>query len=163
MTFKGLHETIQAAFLWFGSHLWEFDFAGRTYGLPFDDGFGGERIYKADTARLTKLKDTGVTEFWYVYDMGDNWKHRIEVVDLFAAEKGARLPRFLDGKWRAPPEDVGGAPGFEMFLQALTDPEHPEHEDLTEWYGQLFDPEDIEADIIKARMNRLAAMRNRGR
>lgn len=34
MTFKGLHDTIQAAFLWFDSHLWEFDFAGRTYGLP---------------------------------------------------------------------------------------------------------------------------------
>lgn len=34
MTFKGLHDTIQAAFLWFDSHLWEFDFAGRIYGLP---------------------------------------------------------------------------------------------------------------------------------
>lgn len=161
MTFKGLHETIQAAFLWFDSHLWEFDFAGRTYGLPFDDGFGGERIYKADIARLTKLQDAGVTEFQYVYDMGDNWEHRIDVVDLFAAGKNARLPRFLNGQWRTPPEDIGGVPGFEMFLQALSDPKHPEHDHLTEWYGRPFDPEDIEANIIKIQMDRLAAMRNR--
>ncbi len=62
MTFNGLHDTIQAAFLWFNYHLWEFDFAGRRYGLPYDDNFGGDKTYNAKTARLTKLRDSGVTE-----------------------------------------------------------------------------------------------------
>ena len=73
MTFKGLHDTIQAAFLWFDCHLWEFEFSGRRYGLPYDDGFDGEKVYNANIARLTRLLDAGVTEFLYVYDMGDNW------------------------------------------------------------------------------------------
>jgi len=159
MTFKGLHDTIQAAFLWFDSHLWEFEFAGRRYGIPFDDDFGGERIYNANTTRLTKLRDSGVAEFLYTYDMGDNWEHHIEVLDLFDAPTGSRLPAFLDGKWRTPPEDVGGAPGFEMFLEAINDPTHEDHDDLVNWYGRSFDPQDIEPDIVKIQIARIAAMR----
>ncbi|RUP24755.1 MAG: plasmid pRiA4b ORF-3 family protein, partial [Curvibacter sp.] len=37
-------------------------------------------------------------------------------------------------------EDVGGTPGYADFLQAISDPEHPEHDDMTEWIGCPFDP-----------------------
>lgn len=159
MTFKGLHDTIQAAFLWFNCHLWEFDVTDRRYGLPLDDGLGFEKVYNANTARLTKLRDSGITEFLYTYDMGDNWEHHVEVLELFDMPTGARLPVFIDGKWRTPPEDVGGAPGFEMFLEAMADPNHEEHENLIDWYGQPFDPNDIEPEIVKIQMDRLANMR----
>ena len=159
MTFKGLHDTIQAAFLWFDSHLWEFDYGGRLYGLPFNDGFGGDKIHNAATARLTKLRDGQVPAFLYTYDMGDNWEHHIEVIALFDMEKGARLPRFVDGRWRTPPEDVGGPPGFEMFLEAITNPTHEEHDQLLEWNDGPFDREDIERDAITIQMGRLANMR----
>ncbi len=159
MTFKGLHDTIQAAFLWFNCHLWEFDVTDRRYGLPLDDGLGFEKVYNANTARLTKLRDSGITEFLYTYDMGDNWEHHVEVLELFDMPTGARLPVFIDGKWRTPPEDVGGAPGFEMFLEAMHDPNHEEHENLVDWYGQPFDPNDIEPEIVKIQMDRLANMR----
>ena len=158
MTLKGLHEAIQAAFLWFDAHLWEFEIDGRRYGLPFDDDFG-DRVYKADVARLTKLREDGVSEFLYRYDMGDNWEHRIEVLDLFAAEPGSRLPRFLRGQWRTPPEDIGGPPGFEMFVEALADPNHPEHAHFLEWHDGPFDHDDIEEDIVRIQMGRLANMR----
>ncbi len=91
--------------------------------------------------------------------MGDNWEHHIEVVDLFDAPKGSRLPRFIKGQWRTPPEDIGGVPGFEMFLEAINDPAHEEHDHLIEWYGRPFEREDIEPDIIKIQMGRLANMR----
>ena len=159
MTFKALHNTIQAAFLWFDSHLWEFDFGGRRYGLPFDDDFGDDRVYNATTARLTKLREGQVSAFLYTYDMGDNWEHHIEVVELFDMAKGVRLPRLVDGRWRTPPEDVGGPPGFERFLEAIGDPTHEEHQHLLDWYGKPFDREDIERDIIDIQMNRLANMR----
>lgn len=159
MTFKRLHETIQAAFLWFDCHLWEFDFDGRRYGPPFDEDFGGDKIHNANTTRLTKLRDSGVTEFRYVYDMGDNWEHQIEILDLFDIPKGARLPTFIDGRWKKPPEDIGGVPGFEMFLEAINDPAHEEHEHFMELYDGSFDREDIEADIVKIQIKRLAAMR----
>jgi len=159
MTFKGLHDTIQAAFLWFDSHLWEFEIAGRRYGLPYDEGFGDEKIYNASTLRLTKLLDADIAEFLYVYDMGDNWQHQIEVIGFFEAPKGSRLPRFRQGQWRTPPEDVGGATGFEMFLEAMDDPDHEEHDNLIDWFGGPFDRKNIQSDTLKIHMRRLANMR----
>ena len=159
MTFKGLPETIQAAFLWFDSHLWEFEFASRRYGIPFDEDFGGDKVYNANSTRLVKLRDSGVKEFLYTYDMGDNWEHHIEVIDLFDAPTGSRLPTFLGGQWRTPPEDIGGAPGFELFLDAIADPTHEEHDHLIEWYGAPFDQENIEPDIVNIQFGRLANMR----
>ncbi|MBT3070673.1 plasmid pRiA4b ORF-3 family protein [Rhodomicrobium sp. Az07] len=157
MTFKGLHDTIQAAFLWHNSHLWEFEVGDRRYGLPLD---GDDDIKDATTARLVKLRDEGIAELLYTYDMGDNWEHHIEVVSLFEAPSDSRLPAFIAGQWRRPPEDVGGAPGFEAFLEALADPSHEEHDDLVDWYGaDTFDREDIEPDVIKIQMARLAARR----
>ena len=92
-------------------------------------------------------------------DMGDNWEHHIEVVELFDMEKGARLPRFADGKWRTPPENVGGAPGFEMLLQVIADHTHEEHDHLLDWNGKPCDREDIERDTITIQMGRLANRR----
>jgi len=159
MTFKGLHETIQAAFLWFDSHLWEFEFASRRYGIPFDEDFGGGKVYNASTTRLVKLRDSGIKEFLYTYDMGDNWEHHIEVINIFDAPTGSRLPTFLGGQWRTPPEDIGGAPGFEIFLDAIANPTHEEHGHLIEWYGGPFDQENIESDIVNIQFGRLANMR----
>lgn len=161
MTFKGLHDAIQAAFLWHDMHLWEFEVDGRRYGLPIDVGFGDDHVLKASAARLTKLREAETTEFLYVYDMGDDWAHHVQVLDFFAAEPGTRLPRFVGGQWRRPPEDVGGAPGFEMFLEALADPDHPEHEELLDWHGGPFDPKDIDEQTVTAMMARLAKRRPR--
>lgn len=159
MTFKSLHGTIQAAFLWLDYHLWEFDYGNRRYGLPFDDGFGGPKTYNATTARLTRLADGKIKSFLYTYDMGDNWQHRIDVVDLFEMQTGTRLPRLVEGEWRTPPEDVGGSPGFEMFLEALSDPDHEEHATMLEWHGGPFDAQDIQRDVVDIHISRLAHMR----
>lgn len=159
MTFSALHDTIQVAFLWFNCHLWEFDFDGKRYGIPFEEDFGGDKIYNAKTTRLTKLRNSKVTEFIYTYDMGDNWEHHIEILDLFDMPSGSHLPVFIDGQWRTPPEDVGGTTGFEIFLEAISDPSHEEYENLIDWNDGPFNREDIESEIIKIQMNRLANMR----
>ena len=46
----------------------------------------------------------------------------------------------LGGSNAAPPEDVGGAPGYADFVFAIADPSHPEHQQMREWYGDSFDP-----------------------
>ncbi|NIQ12082.1 MAG: plasmid pRiA4b ORF-3 family protein, partial [Gammaproteobacteria bacterium] len=48
------------------------------------------------------------------------------------------------GERACPPEDIGGIPGYEMFLEAVSDPSHPEHEDMLEWMGDDFDPEHVD-------------------
>ncbi|MEO4040328.1 plasmid pRiA4b ORF-3 family protein [Hoeflea sp. CAU 1731] len=156
MTFRELHDTIQAAFLWQNSHLWEFEIAGNRYGLLFEDDPDPLPVVEAGTRRLTDLRDMAIAEFLYIYDMGDCWEHHIEVEDLFVRPQDKRLPVFVDGKWRTPPEDAGGAPGFEAFLEIMADESHEEHDDTLEWYGMPFDPKEIELEAIKAKIARVA-------
>lgn len=73
--------------------------------------------------------------FTYVYDFGDDWCHKVKVGKTIPLDTPLPLAICLDGENACPPDDVGGWPGYEEFLQALTDPEHPYHEDLTEWIG----------------------------
>jgi hypothetical protein len=49
-------------------------------------------------------------------------------------------------KRACPPEDCGGTWGYQNFLEIIQDPEHPEHEEMLEWVGGSFDPEDAELD-----------------
>lgn len=164
MSFKGLHDAIQAAFLWFDCHLWEFELDDRKYGMPeYYDEFFGPPLYKATVARLTKLRDWRIETLRYVYDMGDDWVHRIDVLDFFIAEPQVLLPNFLAGQWRTPPEDVGGAWGFEEFLHSITNPRDPEHERNLEWYGGPFVQADIQKHLIQIGFNRLALARKRRR
>ncbi|MFA7304171.1 MAG: hypothetical protein WC015_06660, partial [Methanoregula sp.] len=51
-------------------------------------------------------------------------------------------------KRSAPPEDVGGLMGFEEFIEIMKDPDHEEHEEMAEWYGDEFDPEHFDCDEV---------------
>ena len=46
----------------------------------------------------------------------------------------------IGGENACPPEDVGGAPGYEEFLDALADLDNSEHDELKAWIGSSFDP-----------------------
>jgi|TARA_R100000501_G_scaffold13654_5_gene25101 hypothetical protein len=96
--------------------------------------------------------------------MGDNWEH---IVTVEEGAPGTRYPRYIEGEHRAPPEDCGGTPGFETFLEAVTDPKHPEHDDATQWhlgcYGTAFDPDEIDERDAKLRIGAIAKRRAAGK
>ena len=98
--------------------------------------------------RLGALVGAG-TRFHYTYDFGDNWRHVIEVEAVEAADPGVGYPRCTDGRRSAPPEDVGGPDGYAYFVEAVTDPQHPDHQDQVAWHGRDdFDPDYFEVDDI---------------
>jgi len=80
---------------------------------------GTKRIKNVAETKLSALPSSGVREISYVYDMGDNWQHRIIVEKLKAAEPEALYPQFLGGERRCPPEDCGGIPGYYEFLNNI--------------------------------------------
>ena len=92
----------------------------------------------------------------YTYDFGDDWRHTIEVESFTAADTALSYPRFIEGANHAPPEDVGGQPGFENFLFVMANPKHPEHADITQWYGRPFDPKNINQAEIETQIAKLA-------
>ncbi|WP_342509658.1 hypothetical protein [Sporosarcina sp. FSL K6-2383] len=47
-------------------------------------------------------------------------------------------PTLLDGEGTAPPEDVGGPPGYEEFLKVFRDPTHPEYLSIITWAKQQY-------------------------
>src|SRR3546814_2373957 len=92
-----------------------------------------------------------------------SWRHRVEIEEVTSAIPATDYPRFVDGERRAPPEDVGGTPGFEDFLKAMAKPRHPERASMIQWYGGVFDPADISPDEVNTRMAKLAKRRAQGK
>ena len=112
----------------------------------------------AENIELGELINLGVKTLSYTYDFSDNWEHTIEIESISEIDRAHVYPRFIDGQRRAPPEDVGGIPGYEQFLIAMADPRHPAHKKLLKWYGRLFDPDDIELASIKKNLRDLSQL-----
>ncbi len=119
---------------WTNSHLYMFEAGGATWGLP-DPDFDGDDLPANKTTLAELIKDTGARTINYLYDFGDSWDHKIKIGKISAPVPGELYPRLTDIAGRCPPEDVGGFPGYEEFLEAIGDPKHPEHADLKAWYS----------------------------
>ena len=160
---KTLHLTIQAAMLFENYHLFRFDVGDAYYGIRFDDDYMDPPTRDAGNIRLAKLVERGITAFTYTYDFGDDWRHSVMIEAVLPADPLMDYPRFVDGERRAPPEDVGGIPGFEELLDAMAKPRHPARKSMLEWYGRPFDPEDISHDEVQTRIATLAKRRASGK
>jgi hypothetical protein len=127
---------------WYGGHLHQFEAAGKRYGEP-DPDWGAVRDERGRKL-ATVLPEVG-SSMRFDYDFGDGWEHDVVVEAIEPAERGVRYPRLLAGKRACLPEDCGGPWGYQNLLEALADPKHPDHGDLTEWVGGEFDPEHFDA------------------
>lgn len=141
-TLLDLHNVLQGAFGWYDCHLHEFEIDGVRYGT--DDGEGwGPPVKDERRTRLGRIASEG-TAIRYVYDFGDDWVHKAVVEKILAADPKISYPVCIAGKRACPPEDCGGVWGYEQFLAAISDPHHPEHEEMLEWAGGPFDPEQFD-------------------
>ena len=159
VTFKVLHDIVQAVMGWFDYHLWEFTIGTQRYGLPMDEDWGSEPRIEASKVRLRDVLKPRKTLIDYTYDFGDCWEHRLTVTDVRAGEPGLSYPRYIGGEGNAPPEDCGGIPGFYEMLEAIADPGHPNHAEAMEWVDD-YDPDAIDELPINYALARIANRRN---
>lgn len=161
---RRLHDVIQAVMCWLDYHLHEFKIGDRLYGQPEIAGEDhvGPKLYSDRNTRLAQLLKRGIDRFTYTYDFGDEWRLDIEIEETLRAEPGVDYPVLVAGARRAPPEDSGGPFGFMDFVDAISDPDHPDHEHLMDWYGRHFDSEDMDLDTVEAMLSRIRGSRRRG-
>jgi len=148
-----LHEIIQLAMGWQFSHLYDFEVAGERYGEP---ELGDDAEWESDRKmKLSQVVQAGHRKFVYVYDMGDNWEHTIQIEKIVAAEPKVKYPHCVAGARACPPEDCGGAWGYVDFLEAVQNPKHKEHDEMLEWAGGKFDPEAFDTSEVSRQLSRL--------
>ena len=153
-TLARLHRVIQAVMDWQDYHLHEFTIAGRVYSVPDPDYDGDREVVDDRTVRLRDLSLSAGDHLEYLYDFGDNWQHALELEEVLQGDADDIGPLCLEGECSTPPEDVGGISGYEEFLEALSDPDHEEHDHMVSWVGQPFDPGRFSVEAANVRLRK---------
>ena len=141
------HQVIQTVMGWENYHLHQFRDGEVYYGIP--DDFMSDTLDEC-RYKLNQLLKQEKDSIVYEYDFGDSWEHKITLEKVLPFDPADTLPRCIKGKGACPPEDVGGTVGYYGFLDAVHDPNHPEHEEMLEWIGGEFDPDDFDLDEVNA-------------
>lgn len=141
-TLDELHQAIQIAMGWSNVHLHVFVKDDVCYGEINESApatFIDESHY-----RLEHLLQENKQSLHYVYDLGDEWEHSVVLEKQLPYDINAVLPTCIKASRACPPEDVGGAIGYEAFLEAISDKSHPHHRDMLDWFGGSFDADRID-------------------
>lgn len=152
-----LHSVIQAAMGWQDAHMHAFTINGVRYGRPDPElEFRDER-----SVALADLVEPGA-RCLYTYDFGDSWEHLVTLEQLQTAEAGFPYPHCVDGGGACPPEDCGGAPGYDDLKAILADPTHEEHDEMLAWLGLRtaadFSPDRFTPDEANTRLLKLTTL-----
>ena len=155
-TFWDLHVAIQDAMGWDDYHLHEFTLlspkTGRKVkiGIPSDEDVDyGWEVLAEWNQKIAHYFSLDNSKADYVYDFGDGWEHSIKLEKILPRETGVAYPRCIDGRGACPPEDCGGIGGYAEFLEAIGDPANELHEDMLDWVGGSFDPDDFEPNDVE--------------
>ena len=162
-----LHSVIQVAMGWEFAHLFQFSdkklkptLVANLHGEDPDSdlgfGFGSVEEIKAHKVFLKNefLEDRSAAAFWYWYDFGDDWWHKITFQKV--NKKDLRVfksePICVDAFGACPPEDVGGPWGYADFCEAISNKKHPDYKELREWMGmnlrEKYDFESVDVEYI---------------
>lgn len=152
-TLAKLHTILQIVMGWTNSHLHQFIVGDVYYGVP--DREWGDDVKSERRVKLEEIVSDVKDRFVYEYDFGDSWEHEILVEKVLPPEPGTRSPLRLTGKRACPPEDVGGVWGYPEFLDAIQNPDHPEHDTMLEWIGGAFDAEAFDLEAVNQQLRRV--------
>jgi len=158
ITLGTLHKIIQIIMGWTDTHLHQFTVGETYYGVP--DPIATYEIKNEKNVKLSRIVSGEGTKFVYEYDFGDYWCHEILIEKILPFDPVKKSPICLRGKRATPPEDVGGAWGYKDFLEAIFDADHPEHEDMLDWIGGAFDPEEFDLDKINQKLENIESYRS---
>jgi hypothetical protein len=147
MTLAKLHDALQAAMGWTNSHLHCFEIARRRIGMVGIEEDSPE-LEDERRVRVASVLPKKGAKLLNRYDYGDDWEHVIEVEGVTGPDRRLGYPLCIAGARACPPEDCGGAGGYEDLLTALAKPKDARHDELLTWVGGHFDPEGFDANAV---------------
>lgn len=133
-----MHTILQVSFGWLDEHLYLFIDANKNMYAP-EDAEMDNALAPEDTYISELLEKAGDT-CKYTYDLGDDWTHTIELIEILPHNEFINLPIVVNGLNACPPEDCGGAPGYAELLKVMSNKKHPQYKQTKEWLGGEFDP-----------------------
>ena len=154
-TLGELHEVLQVVMGWEDCHLHQF--------IVNREVLWGSHVTTTSIWRSRTRMDISLSEiytgkntprFIYEYDFGDSWQHEILLEKILEPEPNVTYPRCIEGARACPPEDVGGIWGYAEFLEAISDPNHADHDEMLEWIGGEFDPEKFSVDEVNKELEK---------
>ena len=80
--------------------------------------FGGGFVGNSSKVELRHVLTLTDPVLWYVYDLGDYWSHKIELIRIHTREEQQPFV-ILDGFGACPPEDIGGPVKYCTFINAI--------------------------------------------
>lgn len=162
LTFARLHDLLQAVMGWTNSHLHAFRWRDIEIGVP--DPEWQHPLHDERHVRLADLALDPRSRLLYAYDFGDGWEHDLLLEKILPTQDGF-VPVCLKGARACPPEDCGGPHSYPDFLAVSANPDHPDHAEMNDWIGGVWNAEAFDLEGVNRRLRRLAArwkQRNRG-
>ncbi|HLI00838.1 MAG TPA: plasmid pRiA4b ORF-3 family protein [Acidimicrobiales bacterium] len=148
-----VHAILQIALGWEDRHLHEWRVGDVTYGLPDEDSWG-EELADESAALLADVAPPD-SVLHYDYDFGDGWEHLVEVAAVRPYNANVPPVACIAGERACPPEDCGGPRGYERLVDALRDPEDPDHDAVLEEVGDRWDPDEFDVSSVNHRLEQL--------
>lgn len=158
ITFRQFHKILQVLFDWKNYHLYNFNLLNESGGSilrvasDMEEDYGFEQKCKTLLDTEVKLSDYIKKDctILYCYDYGENWRHMVVVKDIIE-NNDKDYPVCLQGEGNAPPEDVGGIPGYEEFLKIMSDPDNEEYKTTGQWASSQW-YKDFNIDLVNRRL-----------
>jgi tetratricopeptide (TPR) repeat protein len=131
-TLHDLHLMIQKAFDWDDDHLYAFFLTNKPWDRRGVFGHPAADTRPATRGRLRDLALKRIRQFLYIFDLGDEIRHQITVLERRPVEPSANYPRILEVHGQAPPQY--GDPEEEDWIEDdwTDDDDEPDDEDLAE-------------------------------
>lgn len=141
LSLADLHSVIQIAMGWQDCHMHRFQVGMLFYGPQLADDYMDDAMRDESRFILKDLEKELLQGMVYTYDFGDNWEHVVILEKVNPKSEARAVPYILDGKGACPPEDIGGVPMYQEYLQYLAGSGDSELQELFDTPAlQAFDP-----------------------
>lgn len=144
------HKIIQTTIGWENIYHHIFIRNDKKFGDPYALDIGNQDFIDYTTIQVQDLLKTEGDIINYIYDFSDYWKHIIILEEIIHDARNYFYPFCIDGERECPIENSGGVDKYYDLVKILQTPGHPKYEEFIDIFGEEYDPEFFDADIVNS-------------